>query len=54
MNNVFGNRQVFGYNYNYEGSEKTAITLPAVSSFYIGVFIGFGTDRTDDFLNENL
>ncbi len=54
INNLLGTRQVFGYNYSYDGRNKVPVTLPATRSFFIGVFMSFGIDRTDDFLNENL
>lgn len=54
VNNIAGSRQVFGYNYSYNGQTKVPITLPATRNFFIGVFLSFGIDRTDDFLNNNL
>jgi vitamin B12 transporter len=54
INNVLGYRQVFGYNYSYNGLHKTAVTLPAMRSFYFGIFITLGIDRRDDFLDQNL
>ena len=54
VNNLLGTPQVFGYNYSYNGLHKTPVTLPAARSFFIGVFMSFGVDRTDDFMNDNL
>lgn len=54
VNNVLGSRPVFGYNYSYDGAFKQPVTLPAVRSYYIGLFMSFGIDRRDDFINENL
>lgn len=54
VNNVLASKQVFGYSYSADGSTKTPVTLPAARSFFIGLFITFGIDRTDDFQNENL
>lgn len=54
INNLLGTRQVFGYNYSYDGLNKVPVSLPATRSFYVGVFMSLGIDRTDDFLNENL
>ena len=54
MNNVFGRAQVFGYNYSYDGNNKAPITLPAARTFYFGLFMSFGTDKRDDFINNNL
>ena len=54
INNVFGSRQIFGYRYSYNGVNKTSITQPAARSFYIGLFMSFGVDRTEDFIDQNL
>jgi hypothetical protein len=54
MNNVFGREQVFGYNYSYNGLRKLPITQAAVRTWYAGLFMSFGIDRRDDFINENL
>lgn len=54
VNNVFGTKSVFGYNYSYNGLNKMPITLPATRNYYLGIFMSFGIDRRDDFINENL
>ena len=54
MNNVLGKEQVFGYNFSYNGLNKLPITQPAARTFYFGIFMTFGIDRRDDFMNENL
>lgn len=54
INNVFGNKQIFGYNYSYDGTYKVPVTPPATRSYYIGIFMSFGIDRRDDFINEKL
>ena len=54
MNNVFGRKQIFGYNYSHNGLYKLPITQPAARTFYLGIFMSFGIDRRDDFINENL
>lgn len=54
VNNVFGTKQIFGYNYSYDGVNKIPITTPATRGYYIGIFMTFGIDRRDDFINENL
>lgn len=56
VTNVLGSRQVFGYNYSYNGLHKEAVT-PAASAgqfFFIGYFLSFGVDRTEDVINNNL
>lgn len=54
MTNVLGNNQVYGYNYSYNGMIKEAIVPPARRFFFIGVFLSWGVDRTQDAINRNL
>lgn len=54
ITNVLGQNQVYGYNYSYNGARKEAI-VPATKTFvYIGAFISFGVDRSQDVINSNL
>ncbi len=52
--NVLGANQVFGYNYSYSGKYKEAITQPAKRFYFIGLFLSWGVDRTQDVINNNL
>ena len=54
VNNVLGSNQVFGYNYSYNGARKEPILPAAKRFFFLGCFISFGVDRTDDVINSNL
>ncbi len=54
VNNVFGQKQVFNYNYNNDGSRKEAVTPPSKRFIFIGCFLSFGIDRTQDAINNNL
>jgi len=54
INNVLGQNQVFNYNYSADGSRKEAITAPSKRFIYLGCFISFGIDRTQDAINNNL
>ncbi|WP_109697997.1 TonB-dependent receptor [Chitinophaga deserti] len=54
INNVLGTRQVFGYDFSYNGQTKSPITLPATRNYFIGIFMSLGIDRTEDYLNDNL
>lgn len=54
VNNIFGINQVYGYNYSYDGSRKTPILPPSRTFVFIGAFISFGIDRTEDAINNNL
>ncbi len=54
VTNVLGANQVFGYNYSYNGLRKEAI-VPSTKTFvYLGVFLSFGVDRTQEVINSNL
>ena len=54
INNVLGQNQVFNYNYNNAGTRKEAVTPPSKRFMFIGCFISFGIDRTQDAINNNL
>ncbi|WP_315818237.1 TonB-dependent receptor [Paraflavitalea speifideaquila] len=54
VNNVIGNNQVFGYNYSANGLRKEPIVPTAKRFFFLGCFLSFGIDRTDDVINSNL
>ena len=54
INNVLGSNQVFGYNYSYDGSRKEPIIPPAKRFYFLGCFISFGVDDSDDVINRLL
>ncbi len=54
INNVLGQKQVFNYNYNNAGTRKEAVTPPSKRFIFIGCFLSFGIDRTQDAINNNL
>jgi vitamin B12 transporter len=54
INNVLGQNQIFTYNYNYYGNRKEAVTPPSRRFVFIGCFLSFGTDRTEQAINNNL
>ena len=54
VNNIFNIKQTYGYQYSYSGSRKEAIVPPARMFVFIGAFLSFGTDRTQDAINNNL
>ncbi len=53
MTNVLNNTQVYGYNYSYNGI-KQAINPPANQFYFIGCFLSWGIDRSQDAINNNL
>ena len=54
INNVLGSDQVFGYNYSYNGTRKEPILPTARRFFFLGCFLSFGVDRSEDVINSNL
>lgn len=54
VNNLLGSKQVYGYNYSFNGRYKEAVTPPANRFFFFGCFLSFGVDRTEDIINSNL
>jgi vitamin B12 transporter len=54
ITNVLGSKQVYGYNYSYNGLRKEAIVPPTKTFIYLGAFFSFGVDRTQDVINSNL
>ncbi len=54
VNNVFGQKQVFTYNYSADGTRKDPVTPASKRFVFIGCFLSFGTDRTQDAINNNL
>jgi len=54
INNVLGQNQVFNYNYSNDGNRKVAVTPPSKRFIFIGCFLSFGIDRTQDAINNNL
>lgn len=54
VNNVLGNDQIFGYNYSYDGTNRQPVLPTSRRFFFLGCFISFGVDRTEDVINSNL
>jgi vitamin B12 transporter len=54
VNNILGAQQVSGYNYSYSGQVKNPVVPPAKRFYFIGCFISWGIDRTQDAINNNL
>ncbi|WP_226063610.1 TonB-dependent receptor [Kaistella polysaccharea] len=54
ISNILGRKNVFGYNFSADGQRRSAV-LPPVNTFvFIGAFISFGVDKTNDAINNNL
>lgn len=54
ITNILGTDNIYNYNYSYDGKNKQPIVPPAKRFFYLGCFISFGIDRTQDAINNNL
>ena len=54
INNVLGTKNEFGYNFSSNGLKSRAIVPPTNTFVFIGAFISFGTDRTQEAINNNL
>lgn len=54
ITNVLGTSNIYNYNYSYNGLNKQPILPPYKRFFYLGCFISFGIDRSQDAINNNL
>lgn len=54
VNNVLGQNQVFSYEYSNDGTRKAPVTPTGKRFVFIGCFLSFGVDRTQDAINNNL
>ncbi len=54
VSNILGYNAVYGYNYSYSGAYKQPITPPANRFYFIGCFLSWGVDRSQDAINNNL
>ncbi|MBI3138022.1 MAG: TonB-dependent receptor [Sphingobacteriales bacterium] len=54
VSNIFNIRQTYGYQYSYNGLRKEAIVPTSRMFVYIGAFISFGVDRSDEVINNSL
>jgi vitamin B12 transporter len=56
ITNVLGYNAVYGYNYPFSGNPalKQPIEPPSRRFYFIGCFLSWGVDRTQDAINNNL
>ena len=54
VTNALNNDNIYGYNYSYSGKYKEAIRPPANQFFFLGLFLSWGIDRSQDAINSNL
>ena len=54
ISNILGYNQVYSYNYSYNGMIKQPVTPPANRFYFVGCFLSWGVDRSQDAINNNL
>lgn len=54
VSNIFNIKQTYGYQYSYNGARKEAIVPTSRMFVFIGAFISFGVDRSEDVINSSL
>ena len=54
VSNIFNIKQTYGYQYSFDGTRKQAIVPPSRMFIFIGAFISFGVDRSDEVINNGL
>jgi outer membrane receptor for ferrienterochelin and colicin len=54
VSNIFNIKQTYGYQYSYNGYRKEAIVPTSRMFVFIGAFISFGVDRSDEVINNGL
>lgn len=54
VSNIFNIKQTYGYQYSYNAFRKEAITPTSRMFVFIGAFISFGVDRSDEIINNAL
>jgi len=54
ISNVFNTKQVYGYQYSYNGLRKEQIVPPSRMFVYIGAFFSCGIDRTEQATDDRL
>ena len=54
VSNILGYNPVYNYNYSYSGMVKEAVVPPANRFYFVGCFLSWGVDRSQDAINNNL
>ncbi|MDF2551785.1 MAG: TonB-dependent receptor [Chryseobacterium sp.] len=54
VSNVLGNKNIYGYNFSQNGNRSSAVVPPVNTFVFVGMFISFGVDKTQDAINNNL
>ncbi|MBC7555826.1 MAG: carboxypeptidase-like regulatory domain-containing protein [Chryseobacterium sp.] len=54
VSNILGQKNIYGYNFSNNGMQSSAVVPPVNTFIFIGAFISFGQDKTNDAINNNL
>jgi vitamin B12 transporter len=54
VSNIFNIKQIYGYQYSYNGMRRETIVPPSRIFVFIGAFFSFGIDRSEDIINSRL
>jgi vitamin B12 transporter len=54
VSNILGTKNIYGYNFSQNGSRSSAVVPPVNTFVFVGMFISFGVDKTQDAINNNL
>ena len=54
ISNILNSKNVYGYNFSADGTRSNPILPPSNLTFFLGAFISFGVDKTNDAINNNL
>lgn len=54
VSNILGNKNIYGYNFSNDGLRSSAVVPPVNTFVFVGAFISFGVDKTQDAINNNL
>ncbi len=54
VSNVLGRKNIYGYNFSSDGMRSSAVVPPTNTFVFLGAFISFGMDKTQDVINNNL
>ena len=52
VSNIFNFKQTYGYQYSMNGQRRQEINPPSRTFVFIGCFINFGIDRSDEIMNR--
>lgn len=54
ISNVLGRNNIYGYNFSSGGNLRSAVVPPVNTFVFVGMFISFGVDKSENAINNNL